>query len=511
MALFTSSKPVNQRVLEILPGLLTWAVLTIPLWLSRSLPIVVAFFLTFMVIYWVYKAVVHTVGLVVGYRRYEKERNMDWYKEFTSLEWGALPDKEDLPQNPHALKHLVVVPILNEDKEVIAGVIKGLVEQNYPVGHIWLSFSLEEKFHRQTRKDILEILEEFPEFENVLIFIHPSGLPNEVRGAASNRTWAAKNAVRHLTAIGEDINDFIFTTNDGDTILSSQYCARLSYAFAVEPQRRNRFYQTAIYLGDNNIWDVPSLMRIQSNAVTFGSLSTWVTEPRFKETFSCFSFALSTLVAANYWDTMISIDDTPIYWRVFHSLNGDFRGIPLYVAVHTDAVQGKSFVGSHRQQYTQLLRWGWGILTVPAAITGVLKAQIPRREKIAWFYHIFERYALLYPVAILLLVGFPLLTFVNPQFEVTSYAYLLPKILSYFLTFALIFLVPAAWFRTKLVGKPPKSWPRWKRFLSFFEGALIMLHIYIYAFLPFVHAETLFMLGKTLDGFAFTPKIRSQK
>lgn len=509
---FSPSQRLNkQRLLQIIPGLITWAVLTMPLWLSRALPSAVAFFLTFIVVYWVYKAFIHTVGLIVGYFRYKKELEIDWRREFESLEWGMLTNPDDLPITPYALKHLIVIPILTESKEVVAGVLKGLATQNYNLEHIWVSLSIEEKHHQRVRAEIVEVLKTLPELQHVMIFVHPSGLINEVRGAASNRTWAAKNAVRRLQELGENINDFIFTTSDGDTILSKNYCARLSYAYAINPERRNRFYQTAIYLGDNNIWDVPALMRIQSNAVTFSALSTWVTEPSFKETFSCFSFALSTLVGANYWDTMISIDDTPLYWRVFHHLAGNFKGVPLYVPVHTDAVQGKDFLGSHRQQYIQLLRWGWGILTVPLAITGIFSAKISLREKTAWFLHIFERYALTYPVAILLAVGFPVLTLVNPEFEVTSYAYLLPKILSYFLTFALAFLIPAAWFRTKFVGKPPETWSRWKRFLSFFEGILVMVHIYIYAFLPFVHAETLFMLGKTLDGFAFTPKIRKSK
>src|SRR3972149_1312211 len=51
-----------QRVFEILPGVITWSVILSPIWLGKIAPLAVAFFLTFLVIYWVYRALIHLIG-----------------------------------------------------------------------------------------------------------------------------------------------------------------------------------------------------------------------------------------------------------------------------------------------------------------------------------------------------------------------------------------------------------------------------------------------------------------
>ncbi|MCA9390532.1 hypothetical protein KC571_03950, partial [candidate division WWE3 bacterium] len=183
-----------------------------------------------------------------------------------------------------------------------------------------------------------------------------------------------------------------------------------------------------------------------------------------------------------------------------------------YVPVSSDAVQGRDVVHTHVQQYKQLLRWGWGIITFPMAIKSLLNAKkISHTERAIWFYRFFERYAIWYTIIILITFGFPLLILFNPEFRTTTFSFLLPKITSNFLTLALFLLIPAAWFRQKLTPPMPKDWPAWKRSLVILEGVLVILHLFTYVFLPFLQAETLFMFGRKMDKFEFTPKFRNEK
>lgn len=512
MATISKSTVTRERFFQALPGLLTWLVLTSPIWLGRPLPLAVAFFITFLTVFWVYRAFLHLVGMIIGYRRYQRELKIDWQERFTILNGEEVPNRQDLPDNLYDVKHLIVVPLVNESELVISGLIRAIATQSYPLENIYLAFTVEERFHQSVRATIKKIVDEFPNLQNVWVYVHPSGLPGEVRGAASNRTWGAKNAVRDLQAAGLDIRDFIVTTMDGDAVLHQQYLARLAYEFVIRPNRRDLFYQPAVYLMDNNIWEVPTLMRIQAHSVTLATLSGWAMEPFFKETFSCFSLALETLVDANYWDTSISIDDTPLFWRIFARRDGQFSGVAIYTPVSSDAVQGKNFVDSHIQQYKQLLRWGWGIITIPPAMKALLESKkASTGTKVLWFYHFLERYMIWYTIIALITFGFPLLILVNPGFQSTTFSFLLPQITSMILTVALLLLIPAAWFRQKITAPIPESWPLWKKIFIYFEGLLVIIHLYIFVFLPYLEAETRFMVGKTLDGFAFTQKIRTKK
>lgn len=357
-----------------LPGAITWSVLLSPIILARPMPLFVAFFITFVTVFWVYRAFVHSLGMVVGYRRYQREAEIDWLEKINELDRDDLEDADTLPSDLSEIKHLVITPVVNESIEVLGGAFRGVATQTYPLDKVYYAITVEEKYHKSVKQTIHQLQEMYPQLRNVWVFVHPAGLPGEVRGAASNRTWGA-NAVAELKSQGHNLDHFIMTTMDGDAVLSEQYLSRLTYEFLTHHDRRAHFYQTALYLTNNNIWDVPTLMRIQANSVTLATLSGWVMEPFFKETFSNFSFALTTLIEADYWDTTISIDDTPLFWRVFNHRHGQFSGVPLYVPVSSDAVQGRDVVHTHVQQYKQLLRWGWGIITFPMAIKSLLNAK----------------------------------------------------------------------------------------------------------------------------------------
>jgi len=251
-----------QRLFEITPGVITWAVLLSPIWLGRIAPLAVAFFITFLVVYWVYRAVIHLIGVAVGYRRYQNELKINWSKKSPDL-WGY-----------DRLKHLIVIPSVNEPYEVLEESFASLAAQKFPRDRVYISFSAEEKYSERVLEDIERIKKKFRgKLGTVWTTAHPYGLPGEAVGAAANRTWAAKHALREIKKLGLEIDDFVVTTLDADMRLHPQYLPRLSYAFLTEPNRLNKFFQTAAYLFDNNLWEVPLLMRIQANSISLAVLA----------------------------------------------------------------------------------------------------------------------------------------------------------------------------------------------------------------------------------------------
>lgn len=490
-----------NRIFEIIPGFLTWLVLTSPIWLARPLPLIAAFFLTFLVLFWVYRAVVHIVGLIIGYRRFRKEMKIDWMVKL-----------KELPQSFEGIKHLILIPAATENYQVLRSTIKAVSEQTYPKDKIFIALSIEEQGGERLRMDAKKVQQEFAnKLPNFWIFVHPRGLPGEIAGAAANRTWGAKNAVKELKKQGEDLANFLMTTFDADGIVHPQFLARLTYEYLLTPERDNHFYQTAVHLYDNNLWEVPPLMRVQANSVTLAVLSSWTFEGHIKETWSCFSTPLPTVIEANFWDVSLGVDDTPFFWRAFFKKKGNFSGRTFYIPISSDAVQGKSFIDAHKSQYRQLLRWGWGVMVFPLAMTGFLTVPgVPLRQKILHLTKMIEQYTIWRTVTFLLTFGFPLLLLFNPTLRTTSLGYNLPRLTGNILTFALVFLVPATFIREKIVKKKPKHWPIWKKILAFMEGPLVIVNLLTYVLVPYVDAETRMMLGRRFS-FETTLKIRHKK
>lgn len=501
-----------HRTFEIILGLSTWSFLLSPVWLGILYPPAIVYLLTFLAIYWSYLAYRHVYGIIKGYNQYKKELLVDWWSECTKLDYANLPDKETLPASLNDARHLLLIPAVNESAAVLKDSIESVLNQTIPLNQLTLVYTIEEKYAEQTTQVIKEIIgERITQLNKLLIYAHPRGIPGEAVGAgAANRTWGAKHAVEDLRVAGENIRNYIFSTIDADHVLDRQYLARLTHLYLTNDRRDNKYYTTAVHLFNNNLWKVPTVMRIEANAVTLGTLSDWIVAKRgTKDSFSAYSASLQTLIDADYWDVSLGVDDTIFYWRSFFVRNGDFEGVPHFIPYSADAVEGRSYLDSYRSLYKQLLRWGWGAIDFPLSMKEfVVNPKIKLSKKIAWTLKHLEKRVLLINMVFLITFGFALLTTVNPNVKQTNFAYSLPNIMSLILTATLVFMVPGTIIRHKLALPFPKSWPIWKKFLAFLEGPLIILNLLTFSFFPFIEAQTRMLFGKKMKDLYHTPKLR---
>lgn len=503
------------RLLEIIPGLLTWAVILSPIWLSIVYPQAIVFMLIFLTVYWSYLAITGTIGSYIGYYKYKKEMSMDWSAEINSLDFSKLPDKETLPKTLKDLKHFILIPAVNEPEAVIGQSIDALFNQTFPIEQVTLVYTLEEKYAEQEAEMIRKLIGKYgKKLRDFQIYVHPAGIEGEAIGAAAaNRTWGGKHAVQHLKDSGENLRDYIFTTIDSDHVLDPQYLARLSHLYLTSDKRDNRFYSSAVYTFNNNNWDVPTIMRIEANFVTLGTLSDWGLsgkEAGTKDNFAAYSTSLQTLIDADFWDPAQGIDDTIFYWRAFFVRHGDFVGTPHYIPFAADAVKGNSYWDSYRSLYKQLLRWGYGVVDFPLSVRQFLtNKKVPLSKKIFWTIKHLRKRIVLINIAFLITFGFAISTLVNPDLRQTSFAYSLPDTTSFILTFTMLFLLPGIWIRSKIVKAIPDHWPAWKKALTFLESPLVIINLLTYSFVPYVDAQTRMMFGKRMKDLYHTPKIRN--
>jgi len=403
-----NDKLVN-RFLEILLGVLTWSLLLSPIWLGLTFPNVVVYVLTFLTVYWSYMAFKHAMGLFTGYRRYREEMATNWYLECQKLDFSKLPDKDTLPADLESVRHIIIVPVVNEPEEVLRDSIDSIINQTFPSRQISLVFTVEQKYSEEAINRIKGIIaDREKDLSSLMFFVHPAGIPGEAKGdGGANRAWGSSHAVEELRKRGEVIRNYIFSNIDSDHVLDRQYIARLTHLYLSSDKRDNHFYSSAIPLFNNNLWRVPLLMRLEANSVTLGVISDWaVNKGRVRKSFSAFSVSLQTLIDANYFDVALGADDTVFYWRAFFARSGDFDGIPYYIPYSADAVEGKNFIDSHKSLYKQLLRWGWGAVDFPLSVKNFLKkGDIQLSKKVSWFTrHIKERVILTNIVFLLPLV-----------------------------------------------------------------------------------------------------------
>lgn len=501
-----------DRILEMIPGILTWSLILSPIWLGLIYPNMIVYLLTFMAVYWFYLALKHTTGMIIGYRKYKREMSTNWLEELRKLDFNELPHKETLPASYEETKHFILVPAVRESHNVLKGCIDSIFAQTIDTKKIHLVYTIEEKWAKETTENIYKALDGREDrLGGFYLYVHPAGIPGEAIGVGSaNRAWGARHAVEDLIKRGENPRNFIFSSLDSDHVLNEQYLARLEHLYLTSDKRDNKFFTTAVHSFDNNHWQVPVMMRIEANAVTLGGMSDWaVSDGKLKDTFAAYSASLQTLIDANYWDVSLPNDDTVFYWRAFFLRDGDFEGRPHYIPYSADAVEGSSYMKSHVNLYKQLLRWGWGIVAFPISLKGFIRnKKVPLDKKVLWIMRHVERSVILINIVYLITFGFAVLTAINPTVKQTNFAYSLPDLISVIMTMTLIFLLPGAIIRHKMVAKMPEHWPLWKKLLAFMEAPIVILNLLTYSFFPWVEAQTKMMLGKKAKKLYATEKVR---
>lgn len=492
-----------QRLLEILPGLLIWGLLLSPFWGGISLPYFFVNILIALSVYWVYRSIILTLGITIGYFKYRNQKNIDWKKKIEELDLTELYKPNEIPFGKFP-KHLIVIPNYGEDYAVLKRSINALTAQSYPKELIYLAVSIEE---RKAKKDPdyakrgEYLKRDFGEFfgDRLFFFVHPEGLPKEEIGAASNRKWGTQMSVIELEKRGLNLAEFLITAPDGDIVFSKNYLSAVSYKWLTTEKRNRKFYQTALYTFNNNYWEVPMLVRILMVNITLPVLASSIFEKNKRETWSCFTLNLQLMKDVNYWDTTIPVgaDDTTFYWRPYFYLNGDWKCEVFFAPLSADAVYHTNYIRNHVEQYKQYLRWGWGVISFPLAFKKLVNSKkIPFTEKAIKVYRLFEVFVFWKVIAYLIAFGTPIIFWINStlKFDVISIA--APKTISSLLTFAVILLVPNTLIKLAIIPPKKKGQSKFKFWvLNILEVPFNVIALFTLGFIPFIDASTRMMFG----------------
>jgi hypothetical protein len=432
--------------------------------------------ITAYIIYGTLKSFLLVYGTVLGYIEYRKEINIDWYdklKELVQIQNISIPN------------HLISIPINKESLSTVIRNIDSILHQNYALGDIYIIVSCEQrndfiKFKNKLEQRYLDKLKgRFWVVEHILD-------EYEVRGAASNRTNGVRTAVGILENEGISISNFLVTSPDADTVFHKDYLARTAYAWILDEKIENVFYQTGAYRFDNNMQNVPYAIRIVSLGISSGTLSSSVTDHKYRYTFSCFTIPLTTIQKIDYWDVSVSIDDAPIYWRAYKFFDGNFLCKSFYIPVHVDCIDSTKYLDIYFRQYKQIHRWGWGILVFPDAYINIMNTGSSWFEKFAAILRFIDSMILLKVIPASIVIYLSLF-----QDRV-----LLMEVLSLLSIFLIIFSAP---FVFKLLLENSKMTLQNIIITMAAFLPLGLIHIFIYCFFPFFQAAVEFALGKDIN------------
>ena len=482
----------TRRILEILPGSVSWFLILFPIWGSIFIPYVVAVFILFFDIYWFYRSFSLVVTSYIASKKIKKAESEYWLKNAKKL--------SDFSK----VNHIIIIPNYQESTEKLIRLINTLKDQTFPKKkiHVILAMEKREKHARAKANEIIRLFD--GTFGGIYATFHPD-TPGEVKGKSSNEAYAGKWVHDKLIKNGNlDIDYLTVTTADADTCFDFQFLSYLTHSFLTDEKRYNNFWQSAT-VDHNNFWTVPAPNRIFSFFSSLWRTGLLVQGDRLIAT-STYSLSFKLLERIGFWDTDVIPEDYRIFFKAFYKLGGDVKANPIFLKTSLDSPLSHTYLRSLKTKYHQVRRWSYGVSDDPLFIKWWFTVpNVPFIKKTKILYHVLLDH-FMWPVNWFILTIFAnIITLINPVFARTSLGYNLPVIARFILSSTIVALIVMIIIDYR---NRPKNLSKSKVREILFPLEFVLMPIvgFFLNALPAIISHTQIMLGRKME-YKVTEKI----
>ncbi|HEY7525542.1 MAG TPA: hypothetical protein VIA82_01735 [Candidatus Limnocylindria bacterium] len=534
-----------QRLLEMVPGFISWVIIVAPIWLSFSYPWLVAYFVLSFDFYWLTRTLWFGATVIVAYRRIKRVLAVDWGERLRGLEdptgrreavlrqlaalngrpsgaLGLVADAvpapsharealereladldalEALPEPPpdwREYTHLALIPTYTEPLEKLRETVRALANAEWPAQRKICAI-----ITRETDTDgianVQALRAEFgAAFADFIHILDPLE-PGIVVGKSSAMAWGGRYLYRKLVRDGGmDPRRILVTDLDADYRVHRQYFNYLTWAHLTDENRETQLYQPIPYF-HNNIWQVPLLLRLFAAVLT--QLQMWRSVlPEKLQSFGSYSTTLHLVHDVGYWATDAIPEDSRFYWKSFFRYGDRFRAVPLFIPIYGDAVRARSYWRSMAGQYLQARRWAWGVTDIPYVIRNAIEhTEISRWSRVWRIINLFGEHINWAIAPIVITFGATVPLVLNPAFAQTTLGQNLPLYASTMLSIGLVALGVLVYVENRIVPPRPAEWGWLPRLLSYAQWIGLPFVGVFFSNLPALDAQTRLLTGRYLE------------
>jgi len=481
----------QQSYDKIVP-LLTWILITFPIWFSPFHPAVVAYFIIAFDIYFLYKSITTAYYASLSYKQILLEHLTNYKKKLALLKTKA------------EIKHFIIVPNYKEPLYKLETTIESFIKNDYANKNIFLVLAFEERENEAHQKAQILINKYRHKFGNILTAYH-NLLPNEVPGKASNQTFAIKLVDQYVVQNKWSPKDILITVCDADSQLPKNYFSYLTYEFLKDKEKLYHFFWAPVLLY-NNFWQLPFFVRMQATMSSILRLA-FLSQKENLIQISTYSTSLWLLKEVNFWDVDIIPEDWHIYFQAFFKFGRKVKTIPLYTIINGDAVYSGGLAKTLINRYEQEKRWAWGVSDIGYVIRRSADSpHIAYWDKLKKILFLIENH-LLWPTSFFILaISASIPPLINPLFKRTVLGFLLPQMAGIILTLATLMLVLYIYLDIKLRQRLNQKTPVLSLPFLFIQWYLLPVVSFFLSSLPALDAHTRLLLGKKIK-YKVTEKV----
>ncbi len=523
----------GYRLLEILPGLLSWAVLILPFVLAFVSPFALAIIIIAYLIAWFLRAMGQSARVIQSYGNMRRHQALNWAPLITDLDdpkaslWRLDHVHEDLPQwhqknlNLRALQvetdtlrssdifHAVIVPTYNEPKDVLELTVKHILKTNYDLKKVILILAPEQRDGGKPVSACAELVKKYgSKFHLMQSVPHPADYEvGDIKGKGANECYAAGWLEGWLKRKKIPNASVVVTVLDSDHHPDPNYFSELSYVYLLSPDRKHTSYQP-ISLLTSNIWDAPAPMRILALGTSFWMMIVSM-RPHMLRNYAAHGQGMDALVECNFWSKRTIVEDGHQFWRTYFRYDGKHEVYPIFSPIYQDAVLAETYKKTVRAQFLQIRRWAWGVSDIPYVIYKgfFTKNKVPKLDLFLKTVRLIEGHLSWATASLIVAFSASIPVYINPHGRESFVANQLPVIASYIQTVSLIGILVTLYLSMKLLPKKPARYRKTRHLYMIFQWPFMPIVTILFGSTAALVSQTRLMFGRYIGNFDVTDKI----
>lgn len=536
-------RTVKYRILEILPGVLSYTIVIMLFILSLLNPAVASIYLLVIITMTLVKAIAVAYRTVQGYQIVKRAEEVNWkerlgelknphdnferlrdenqksynffehvqnLKTMTVAQDLKLTDKDgnkiEFP-NPREIYHAVLMVAYNESLETLIPTVEAVRDTSFENKRIIFVLGYEERGGEEMEKNALELKRRFKNvFYDFILVKHPADLKDEIQGKGPNLTYAGEFLQKYTKKKQINSKNVIVTSLDSDNRMSKSYLDYVAYEFVVHPNRQKLSYQP-VSLFMNNIWDVPAMMRIIAISNSFFNVINSM-RPHALRNFASHSQPLWALEQMNFWSKRTIVEDGHQFWRSLFFFKGDYEVLSIKVPIYQDAVMEDTLWKTLKAQFVQLRRWDYGASDV--AYVGVRlfskERQMPFLSLFAKFVRLLDGHVTLAAMAPIVAFGGWVPRLLNFQSR-ELLTYNLPSTVSWIQMIASVGIMITIIVSLRMLPPRPVGYSSKRTLMMVLQWVLMPVVAIIYQSFTAFYSQTRLLTGNYMEKFDVTKKI----
>lgn len=516
------------RFFEIVPGLLSLLILLTPIILSRYFVSAAAWFVITYVLILLIRASAMSARVIEGYSKVKKARKIDWedlLKDFYHPNSSAsrharsnnamvkdhisniqrLQQSDSIDMLPNDVIQVVVICTYNESQAIIHPTIESVINTSgFDKRKTALFIAYEERASDNKKQETAATLKKYKGKFYYAEAVEHTLAPGEIPGKGANATYCGQRVAAWARGRGIDPSKILITTLDADNRPDKNYFSILTYVYISADNRKQKSYQPmALY--NNNIWDVPAIMRLCAISNTYFHMANSV-RPQALRNFSAHSQSLDALIDMNFWSARTIVEDGHQFWRAYFRYDGDHEVLPIYAPIYQDAVFAGKRITSAKAQFKQIRRWTYGASDVAYVAVNGLKMRRRRLDTFFKFNRLLESHVGWATSApLILLAGWAPLA-INAQAKHSYIAQRLPNIVSTINTIALVGLFTVVYIGLATLPHRPVHHKKWRFFGFIWQWILTPVVGVAFNSVAAINSQTHLMFRRYIGTFDVTEK-----